>query len=78
MSSDVPVHSQRRWTWSNVLQKKLLCSIAEACDILSIGRTKIYSMLAEGSLPSIRLGTRRLIPVESLRGLIAQASGDLA
>ncbi len=47
--------------------EKLLLKPDEAAAMLGIGRSKIYALLADGSLPSIRLGRSIRIPAESLR-----------
>jgi excisionase family DNA binding protein len=36
-------------------------SVAEVAEILGVGKTLIYSEIANGKLPAIRLGRRRLI-----------------
>ena len=43
----------------------------EAAEMLGIGRTFLYSLLASGKLDSIKLGRRRLIPAEALERLVA-------
>ena len=60
------------------MEHQFLCSISEAAKLLSIGRTKIYEMLARDEISSVQIGTRRLIKVESLRALIDRASGGVA
>jgi excisionase family DNA binding protein len=42
-----------------------------ACQWLGIGRSKFYRMLAAGQLPSIKLGKRRLLRLETLRQVLA-------
>lgn len=39
----------------------------EAARLAGVGRTTLYAALARGDLPSIKIGTRRLILVESIR-----------
>lgn len=60
------------------MDTKKLCSVHETAEILRIGRTKIYDMLAKGELHSIRIGSRRLIKMDSIRGLIDGATGGTA
>ena len=48
----------------------LAYSIADACRVTSIGRTKIYAMLKNNQLTAVRIGGRTLIPAASLRRLI--------
>lgn len=52
---------------------KLAYSIKEACRASSLGRTKIYAMLADPACPlrAIRIGGRTVIPADSLHALIA-------
>lgn len=44
----------------------------EAARIAGIGRTTLYAALAKGDLPSIKIGTRRLIRVDAIRDWLAQ------
>lgn len=46
-------------------------SIADACRVSSIGKTRLYQLINEGKLEARKLGKRTLIPAESLRRLIA-------
>ncbi len=51
--------------------QKLTVTVKDACEALSISKTKFYAMLAEGSpLQSVMIGRRRLITTESLRALV--------
>lgn len=52
-----------------------LCSVFDATKMLGIKRTKIYQLLADGELLSIRIGARRLIKIDSIKALIDRASG---
>lgn len=49
---------------------RLTCSVAEACKASGLGRTKIYTLIAEGCLESTTVGRRRLILVASLQRLL--------
>lgn len=44
--------------------------ISDAARMLGIGRTKLYELVDEGALRTIRLGSRRLVPDSELRRLI--------
>ena len=46
---------------------KLLLKPTEVAEILRIGRSLVYGMLASGELPSIRVGHCIRIPIESLQ-----------
>lgn len=53
---------------------KIAYSINEACRASSLGRTKIYALLADPDCPlrAIRIGGRTVIPADSLHALIAR------
>lgn len=52
---------------------KIAYSIKEAVTATSLGRTKIYAMLADPTCPlrAVRIGGRTIIPAEALHALIA-------
>lgn len=54
----------------NTHPEPLAYSITDACRVTSIGRTKLYEMLKNGTLEARRIGGRTLIPAASLRRLI--------
>ncbi|WJS98372.1 helix-turn-helix domain-containing protein [Novosphingobium humi] len=49
----------------------LAYSVADACRVSSIGKTRLYQLINQGKLKTTKLGKRTLIPAESLRRLIA-------
>lgn len=50
--------------------ERLVYSVKETARLLSIGRTSIYAMIADGRLESFKIGRRTLIRGESIRGLV--------
>jgi excisionase family DNA binding protein len=48
----------------------LAYSVSEACRVSSLGRTRLYQLIAEGRLEVCKIGKRTLIPASSLRALI--------
>ncbi len=44
----------------------------EAARLAGIGRTTLYAALAKGDLPSIKIGTRRLVRVDAIRAWLAR------
>ena len=50
--------------------ERLAYSINETAKALSLGRTSIYAMIADGRLDAFKLGPRTLIRAESIRRLI--------
>lgn len=49
---------------------RITCSVKEAIELTGLGRTTIYALLDEQKITSVRVGTKRLIHVESLRRLL--------
>lgn len=50
--------------------EKLLLTVDEAVDVLSLSRSKLYELMTEESddcLPSIKVGTSRRIPAKALK-----------
>ena len=63
---------------------RLLYSVEEAADLLGIGRTFMFHLVATGEIDSFKIGKRRKIPRDALDGYIerlrseqAAAAGDL-
>ena len=56
--------------------EKFLLKPTEAADMLGIGRTRIYEMLAEGELPSIRIGRSVRVPVAALNKWIEERQNN--
>lgn len=50
--------------------EKLAYSINETARALSMGRTSIYAMIADGRLDAFKLGRRTLVKAESIRRLV--------
>lgn len=48
----------------------LAYSVADACKVSSIGKTRLYALIAEGRLEARKIGKRTLITAASLRALI--------
>lgn len=49
---------------------KLAYSIPEAATAISIGRSKVYALIAEGRLETRKIGKRTVIPAASLAKLL--------
>lgn len=50
---------------------RLAYSINETARTLSLGRTSIYVMIADGRLEAFKLGRRTLIKADSIQRLVA-------
>ena len=57
--------------------EKLGLSVEEAAEVIGIGRSEVYERLARGEIESVKIGRRRIIPMEAakrfLDGLMAAA-----
>ena len=49
---------------------KLAYSIPEAATAISIGRSKLYELIAEGRVETRKIGKRTVIPAASLHRLL--------
>lgn len=47
--------------------EKLLLTVEEAAQVLSIGRTRAYALIASGALKSVPIGRSRRVPADALR-----------
>lgn len=57
----------------------LAYSPAEAASALGISRARLYELLTDGTIPSVKLGRRRLVRHEALTTLLDSLErGDLA
>ena len=52
--------------------RPLMVSIKEAADAIGVGRTRMYELLAAGSIPARKCGRRVLIPISELEGYVAK------
>jgi excisionase family DNA binding protein len=46
---------------------KQLLKVEEAAAVLSLGRSKVYELLACGELPAVKIGRATRVPADSLR-----------
>ena len=52
--------------------------VEDACKVLGIGRTSLYELIGTGKLRAVSVAGRTLIPAESARALVANASKEKA
>ena len=50
--------------------QRLTCTIAEACEVTGLGRTKFYELIGDGRVTTTTVGRRRLVIVQSLLALV--------
>lgn len=56
--------------------EKLLLKPTEAADLIGVGRSKVYALLADGTLPSVRVGGSVRVPTEALRRWVTERSRE--
>lgn len=49
-------------------------TVAGARNALGIGTTKIYELIGDGRLQTVKIGRRRLIRADSIHALVGQSS----
>jgi len=55
-----------------------LVSIPEAGRLLNLGRSKTYELIGSGTLQTVKIGTRTLVKVASIKALAAGAVSEAA
>lgn len=53
---------------------RLLIRVPEAARLLSVSKSKAYEMVADGSIPSVRLGGSVRVPLDALKALVDSLS----
>jgi predicted DNA-binding transcriptional regulator AlpA len=43
---------------------------------MGMGRTSVYGLINDGSLKSVKIGSRRLVRIDSIAAFIDRMSGD--
>lgn len=56
--------------------ERLLLSTPDAAARLNIGRSTLYDLIRAGRLATVRVGRRRLVPVEDLARYVASLQAD--
>ena len=51
--------------------ERLLLRPSEAAELLGIGRSKVYALLAARELPAVRVGHSLRVPLEALQRWVA-------
>ena len=47
--------------------ERILLRVREACEVTGVSRSMMYSLLASGQIPSVRIGRAVRVPVDELR-----------
>jgi excisionase family DNA binding protein len=54
----------------------VMVSVAEAAERLGVGTTKLRELVAQGQIPTVVVGRRRLVPVAGLNAFAAGEDGE--
>ena len=54
---------------------RTLYAVPETCQRLSIGRSTLYELIADGQITAVKIGRRTLIPHEELERYVASLPG---
>ncbi len=57
---------------SCVSSEQLVLNVSEVAARLGLSTSHVYALVADGALPSVRLGRRVLVPVAALERLLAE------
>lgn len=60
-----------------VFRRPLTVRIREACRLTSIGRSKLYELIAAGEIEVIKVGAITLVPVSSLTSFLRRKAANL-
>jgi excisionase family DNA binding protein len=67
-ADEPPLSSRKSEERTIPFSQRLSCTIDEACEATSLGRTKLYELIGAGQLATITVGRRRLVMI--VRGLL--------
>ncbi|MCZ7526150.1 MAG: excisionase family DNA-binding protein [Acidimicrobiia bacterium] len=56
----------------------ILLSVVDAARYIGIGRSLLYDLLADGTIESIAIGRRRLVPVDALDAYVERLRAEEA
>jgi excisionase family DNA binding protein len=57
-------------------RRRLLVSLPEAAEILCLGRSTVYGLVARGEIPTIRIGRAVRIQIGALEEWVEQRSAE--
>jgi excisionase family DNA binding protein len=55
---------------------KLLLRPNEAAELLGLGRSKLYELIAAGTIPALRVGRSLRVPLDGLRRWVVDQSSS--
>ncbi len=58
------------------MEQVLLPIWPDTAQALGVGRSTVFRLIADGELPSVRIGRRRLVPVDGVRDYAARLAAE--
>ena len=58
--------------------ERMALSVAEAGQALGVSRAKAYELAATGSIPTVKLGGRLVVPADALRRMLDERATSKA
>jgi hypothetical protein len=56
--------------------ERITATVGQFCEMSGMGKTKVFGLIKNGTLASIKIGQTRLIVLDSYRRLIAEQAGN--
>lgn len=56
------------------IYEPLLVDTRTACLVLGVRKTKLFAMLREGELSRVKIGSKTLVPIASLKALVERGA----
>lgn len=56
--------------------RRLLLTVEEAAEALSLGKTKVYELIGEGLLRTVSVGRARRVPVDALHEFVTSLTDE--
>ena len=75
--NEPPLSSRKLEERTIPFSQRLSCTIDEACEATSLGRTKLYELIGAGQLATTTVGRRRLVIVRGLLKLLEENKIDV-
>lgn len=70
-----PCSTQIRLVNMDTNKETLLLSVKDAAESICVCRTKLYDLMNDGQIESVKIGSRRLVLRESLNSFVLRLKG---
>jgi excisionase family DNA binding protein len=67
---------EQRWAEGEQSPQRLLLRPSEVAEMLGLGRSKTYDLIARGVIPSVKIDGAIRVPVDRLREFVGQLGGQ--